>query len=170
MKIVIDKVYPPLSVGKETLSVKVRGVDPVVDAKKVERAQVLLFFINGRYLFCNPESVALKEGRLNVLLRFEKDLFVVKSLFDYIGGELREKCFVLLPSEHSDPQLLRETGRLLAEAAKLSGRRKRDVLMEITAFRDNVDGRPDLRFVSERQLPVIRDKLVKVIDGVEGRL
>lgn len=152
-----------LTVHDEHITFKVKCSESNIDSKTVEASEVILLNIDGLNLVCSPESVTTKNGRLSVLLRFNKSFYVVKKLWSFAGVEAAGKSYIYLP-EKVDETLLGECRLLLKQAAELEGISESRLLEKLTSFKDNVEGKSDLRFVSSKQMPVLRDKLKKIIE------
>ena len=65
----------------------------------------------------------------------------------------------LIVEERVPKVLFDETDRLLTALSVKTKRNKEDLLYELTAYKKGVEGRSDLKFVSAKQLPVIKDRM-----------
>ena len=65
----------------------------------------------------------------------------------------------LLTEEKVSAEILDATQKLLYAASHQSGKTPAEILLTLTTFKAGVEGKDDLRFISEKQLVVVRDKL-----------
>lgn len=72
----------------------------------------------------------------------------------------------LMLEVQSDPLLFSETHSALMRVCDQEGLEAGSLLLDLTAFKPGIRGVPDLRFVSERQLRVLRDKLMERLNRI----
>lgn len=159
MRLPITK-FMSLTIHEKHITFKVKCGESNIDSKAVEASEVMLLNVDGLNLICSPESVTTKDGRLSVLLRFNRSFYVVKKLWALAGVEAPERSYIYL-SEKVDETLFNECHLLLKRAAEVEGISEPHLLEKLTAFKDNVGGKSDLRFVSAKQMTVLVDKLKK---------
>ncbi|HAM49647.1 MAG TPA: hypothetical protein DCP92_02725 [Nitrospiraceae bacterium] len=113
-------------------------------------------------------SVREKNTRKHVLLHFPRILDNFQLVRKLYHVQYSDRDFGLLVEEKADPDLFNETERLLKVLSHRSGQNACDILMEITSFKPGIPGKRDLRYVSPKQLKVVRDKCEERIGQVKG--
>ena len=98
----------------------------------------------------------------SILLHFPREqagFDLVKELFyiQYTGSS-----YPLFIEEKADLELFKETGSLLEAVSIQSGKQMGEILNEITSFKPGIPGKTDLRYVSAKQMKVVRDKLLEI--------
>jgi hypothetical protein len=80
----------------------------------------------------------------------------VQSIWPHLHNT---SCLSLFIEEKVPEESYKEAESLLWRLSTVTGRPKEDILKELTAFKAGIAGREDLKFVSERQLPIIIEKM-----------
>jgi hypothetical protein len=126
-----------------------------VDDINVERKATL--HLGENKLTCTVSSVSKNKGGSYALaLKIPDSLSLYQLVHPY--HHKSNLNFSLLLHENVDPDLFDEADRLLDSAVRQTGRKRADILCEVTAFR-NFPGKKDLGLVSAKQLPIVIEKL-----------
>lgn len=116
---------------------------------------------------CKVVSVTEKDKKLTIQLHSERDITVINSLFPY---QYKDNEISLLIEEKIDKQLYKETESLLEELSRKTGNSTSNILLSLTSFKPGVEGREDLRFVSEKQMVVVNRKIKDILEDQTPRV
>jgi hypothetical protein len=108
-------------------------------------------------------STTENDNRISINLKIERrnhddDANTLRSLLPF---QYTDKELALLLEEKVESDLLKEAEVLLYRLSQKTARKPEEVLLDLTAFKPGVGGRTDLRFVSQKQMLVLVDKMTE---------
>jgi hypothetical protein len=161
MKISIEK-FGLWSVHEKHISLKVEcHAKDSIEVKHLEKDTSCALYIKSYKIASQIGSATLGKKSVNILLRFDHNFKIIEALWNFSNAESHGGY--ILTEEKTDPELFAIAHRLLREVSVLRGVSPETIMKEVTYFKPGTE-RDELRFVSEKQLPVVRDKLKEILE------
>lgn len=142
-----------ISVNEKNLSIKAHTLSKM---QGIHSGTLCMLIAGGAKFEGKIISVTEKDGKLLVPVQLSRSLEAIAALFPY---QYKDKDLTLLTAEKVPAESFLEAQSLLQTLAQRTGRSPEDILFSVTEFKPGVGGRTDLRLVSEKQMPVVIDKL-----------
>ncbi|MGO9014395.1 MAG: hypothetical protein ACLQF0_05395 [Dissulfurispiraceae bacterium] len=162
MRIPIEKIGTlSIQAKKQTLQVQC----PLKDLKTREilDAKYCSLRIDGRKIDCKVVSLNGKKTNTHILMEMDRNKGLTIILEALVHTET--KCSLLV-SERVDFGLYNEVKKLLEEESLRSGKSPEAILLDITRYKDGVEGCDALVFISNKQLAVLKDNLLGAVAAV----
>lgn len=105
-------------------------------------------------------------GSFNCLLSFPDRLSTYQIMHPY--HHKSNLNFPLILEETASLADVSEVDQILTDLSKKERRSRSDLLYELTSFKE-IPGKRDLSLVSGKQLPVLRDKILRRLDSGDGK-
>lgn len=153
MKITVSEIGG-IAVNKKHLTLRVYTAQPITK-RDVPKSAFSRLDIGGNKFACTVHSTISTEDRTELTLKFADDRAILAGLHAVHHQQAEGALFV---EEKVDLDVFKQADTLLGDLVKFTGQSKARLLINLTSFKPGA-GRDDLRFVSEKQLAVITDKM-----------
>jgi len=163
MKIILNNLRA-LTIFENYLSLKAHIANHDLNLSKIKPSTPCLLIVDDRRIPCNIESKNERGNKKTILLHLNQSFDTVMRIYRYIVKE-KNMELTLMADEVVDEEVYLEAAKLLEELAAKTNRSERDLLLELTAFRKGVEGKDELRFVSQKQMVVIIAKMKELLCG-----
>ncbi|GMT49844.1 MAG: hypothetical protein IEMM0008_1383 [bacterium] len=163
MKIILNNLRA-LTIYENYLSLKAHIANHNLNLDRIKPSTPCQLIVDDRRIHCNIESKNERGNKKTILLHLDQSFDTVMKLYRYVVKE-KNMELTLMTDEVVDEELYLEAAKLLEELAVKTNRSQRDLLLELTAFRKGVDGKDELRFVSQKQMVVIIAKMKELLGG-----
>lgn len=161
MRIPIDSIGG-LNIHEKTQSLQIKSLIKDLKSQEIMAAKFCSLRINGRKLDCKIVSLNGKKKNTHILIELARDKELTILLEPHVYSDAKG---FLLVSERVDFALYNEVKKLLEEESQQSGKSIKEILLELTRYKEGVEGYDSIVFVSNKQLAVLKDRLSSAADS-----
>ena len=116
-----------------------------------------ILFLGDDKISCTLNTISKKKkGLYGLALKIPDSIAMYSLIHPYHHKSNLD--FTLLLQENVDTSVFNEANRLLDLLSEQTGRKKDELLCELTSFR-NFPGKDDLKLVSAKQMPIVIEKM-----------